>query len=114
MKVLPTALIDLIEALGNLPGVGPRTAERYAYFLVQAQPQIERQLSASLANLHQKIAYCPRTFALMEATQQLSPLYTDPSRNKKVVAVVTSPFDIMALERTSQFHGTYHVLGGLI
>lgn len=114
MQVLPSALTELIDALGNLPGVGPRTAERYAYFLVQNDPHVEQQLSKALGNIHSRIAYCPRTFAIIEAGQKLSPLYTDPSRDKKIVAVVSSPFDIVALERTSQYHGTYHVLGGLI
>ncbi len=114
MQVLPPALSELIDALGNLPGVGPRTAERYAYFLVQNDPNVEQQLSKALGSIHSRIAYCPRTFALIEAGQKLSPLYTDPSRDKKVIAVVASPFDIVALERTSQYHGTYHVLGGLV
>jgi recombination protein RecR len=114
MQVLPPALSDLIEALGNLPGVGPRTAERYAYYIVQNDPHIEHKITKALSGIHQRISYCPRTFALIEIGQKLSPLYTDPSRNKKTIAVVASPFDIVALERTSQYHGTYHVLGGLI
>lgn len=114
MQVLPKALTDLIDAIGNLPGVGPRTAERFAYFLVQNDPQIGHQLSQRIAELYGKIGYCPITFALIESGQKVSPLYSDPSRNKKLIAIVSSPFDIMALERTAQFNGTYHVLGGLI
>lgn len=114
MQILPSALIELIEALGNLPGVGPRTAERYAYHLVRHEPHVAHKLAASLTNLHTGISYCPKTFALISPDEEVSPLYDDPSRNKKIVAVVAEPFDIVAIEKTGQFKGTYHVLGGLV
>jgi len=112
--VLPAALQAAIDALSTLPGVGPRSAERYAYYLLRADPGKSHKLADTLGKLHGKIKYCPKTFALIDASQQLSPLYTDPLRDKTVVAVVEDPFDIAALERTGQFKGTYHVLGGLI
>jgi recombination protein RecR len=71
-------------------------------------------LAQALQNLHDGIGYCRKTFALVPAGQELSELYTSPKRDKKVVAVVAEPFDIVALEKTNQFSGTYHVLGGLI
>lgn len=114
MSILPPALTDVIEALGKLPGVGPRTAERYAYFLMRNDPAKAKKLAESLEGLHGGIGYCTKTFALVPAGQTLSYLYTDPKRDKKIVAVVAEPFDIVALEKTGQFHGTYHVLGGLI
>lgn len=114
MHVLPPALTELIEAFGQLPGVGPRTAERYAYYLLRRKPGAAAKLAASLDGLHQKIGYCRKTFALVPAGQELSDLYTDPHRDKKLVAVVAEPFDIVALEKTGQFRGTYHVLGGLV
>jgi recombination protein RecR len=114
MQVLPSALNELIEALGNLPGVGPRSAERYAYFLLKNEPQKSSQLSDALAKLHNGIGYCQKTFALVEKGQKLSPLYTDPARDKTTVAVVADPFDILALEKTGGYRGTYHVLGGLV
>ena len=114
MQILPPALEDLIEALGTLPGVGPRTAERYAYYLVKHNPHNAKQLSETLANLHDNIGYCKKTFALVAKGQELSDLYTDPRRNKQLIAVVAEPFDIVALEKTRQFTGTYHVLGGLV
>lgn len=114
MQILPPALEDLIEALGRLPGVGPRTAERYAYYLVRRDPQIASQLSRAFDNLHDNISYCKKTFALVAKNQELSDLYTDPRRNKQLVAVVAEPFDLVALEKTGQFNGTYHVLGGLV
>lgn len=114
MQILPPALTDVIEALGKLPGVGPRTAERYAYYLARTDPAKTKGLAKSLSDLHGGIGYCQKTFALVPAGQQLSDLYTDPRRNKQIVAVVAEPFDIVALEKTGQYDGTYHVLGGLI
>ena len=112
--VIPGPLARLIESLSQLPGVGPRTAERYAYYLLKADASKALNLSSELKNLHSQIKYCPKTFALIEADQDLSPLYTDLRRDKKVVAVVADPFDIVALEKTNSFSGTYHVLGGLV
>jgi len=114
MNILPPALTNLIDALGKLPGVGPRTAERYAYYLTKRDPHVSRELSAALDNLHGGLAYCQKTFALIPAGQTLSELYTSPKRNKKMIAVVADTFDIVALEKIGQFTGTYHVLGGLV
>jgi recombination protein RecR len=114
MQVLPPALTNLIESLGALPGVGPRTAERYAYYLTRRDSSLSQKLAASLEALHNGIGYCKKTFAFVPAGQELSDLYTDPRRDKKIVAVVAEPFDIVSLENTGQFNGTYHVLGGLV
>ncbi len=114
MPVLPPALNELIEALSALPGVGPRTAERYAYYLLKQEPRIAGRLAAAAANLHAAVGYCQKTFALVSKEQNLSDLYTNPARDKTLVAVVAEPFDIVALEKTGQYKGTYHVLGGLI
>jgi recombination protein RecR len=113
-SVIPGPLESVIEALEQLPGVGPRTAERYAYHLLKAQPDKASNLGAALQKLHSQIKYCPVTFALIDIDQKYSPLYTDPRRNKQLVAVVADPFDIVALEKTGSFIGTYHVLGGLV
>lgn len=114
MQILPPALTQLIEAFGALPGVGPRTAERYAYFLARRDNAASLRLAESLTALHNGISYCKKTFALVPAGQEISELYSDPSRDKTTVAVVAEPFDIVAIESTNQFHGTYHVLGGLV
>ncbi len=114
MQVLPLALQRVIEALGALPGAGPRTAERYAYFLLRSDPKKSEQLARTLTNLHTDIGYCTKTFALVEAGKSISDLYSDPSRNKQLIAVVAEPFDIVAIENTGHFKGTYHVLGGLV
>lgn len=113
-SVIPGPLLELIDALRQLPGVGPRTAERYAYYLLKADSAKSAELAKSMQNLHASLSHCPITFALIEATQKVSPLYEDPRRDKTVIAVVADPFDIVALEKTNSFKGTYHVLGGLV
>ncbi|HVS58888.1 MAG TPA: recombination mediator RecR [Candidatus Saccharimonadales bacterium] len=114
MPILPPVLTDLIDAFGALPGVGPRTAERYAYYLVKHDATAAERLAQSLKSLHGGLGYCQKTFALVPAGQELSDLYTDPRRDKTTVAVVAETFDVVALEKTGQYQGTYHVLGGLI
>ena len=113
-QLLPKALVRAIDELGRLPGVGVRTAERYAYYLLRADERMSSQLASSLATLHAGVKVCPVTFALIDPDQDTSPLYSDRDRDKKLVAVVEEPLDIVALERTGQFKGTYHVLGGAI
>lgn len=113
-SLLPKALTKLIEELGNLPGVGPRTAERYAYHLLRATEDSVGGLSAAIAHLHRGVKTCPKTFALIDADLDVSPLYSDPGRNRQLVAVVEDALDVVALERTGLFKGTYHVLGGVI
>ena len=114
LDAIPQSLAKVIESFGQLPGVGPRTAERYAYYLLRTDPERAAQLAQSLKTLHSGVSLCPKTFALIESGQKLSPLYSDPRRNKQLVAVVADPFDIVALEKTNSFNGTYHVLGGLV
>ena len=112
--MLPQALNQVIEALGTLPGVGNRTAERYAYYLFQANPKIAENIADALNNLHSEVKSCPVTFALIDAGQEYSDLYTDPIRDKTTVLVVEEPLDIYAIEQTHDYKGTYHVLGGAI
>lgn len=112
--MLPKALNDTIEALGYLPGVGPRTAERYAYYLFRSNTKISKNIADSLNNLHQNVKNCPITFALIDSDQNLSPLYEDPKRDRSTILVVEEPLDIFAIEQTKQYTGTYHVLGGAI
>lgn len=112
--MFPKALTNVIDALGHLPGVGPRTAERYAYFLFRSNKNLSKNISESLDNLHENVKLCPKTFVLIDADEEISNLYTDVSRDKETVLVVEQPLDIYAIEQTHEFHGTYHVLGGAI
>lgn len=113
-QLLPQALTRVIEELGRLPGVGARTAERYAYFLLRGDKHANNKLARAVSELHSGVKTCPVTFALIDTSEDVSSLYSDSARDKKLVAVVEEPLDIVALERTGQFNGTYHVLGGAI
>ena len=112
--MLPTALTNVIEALGHLPGVGPRTAERYAYFLFRSNSKISGNIAEALSRLHSGVKSCPVTFALIDASEEVSPFYDSPERDKTTVLVVEEPLDIYAIEGTHGYKGTYHVLGGAI
>lgn len=112
--MLPNALKQVIDALGNLPGVGPRSAERYAYYLFRANPGVADSIASSLKNLHNSVKSCPITFALIDASDEVSTLYDDPKRDKTTILVVEEPLDIYAIEQTNGYKGTYHVLGGAI
>lgn len=113
-QLLPKALIRVIDELGRLPGVGARTAERYAYYLLRTESRTSGTLASAIANLHDGVKTCPITFALIDPSEDVSPLYSGSDRNKQLIAVVEEPLDIVALERTGQYKGTYHVLGGAI
>ena len=112
--MLPQALSNVIEALSHLPGVGPRTAERYAYYLFKTNAKVSENIAEALSALHNGVKSCPITFALMDANEEVSPLYADDTRDKTTVMVVEEPLDIYAIEQTKAYKGTYHVLGGAI
>ncbi|PID29375.1 recombination protein RecR [Candidatus Saccharibacteria bacterium] len=113
-QILPKALLDVIDAFGQLPGVGARTAERYAYYLLRAQDRKTNELARAIDHLKAGVAVCPITFALIDPGVDVSPLYANTDRDRQTVAIVEEPLDIVALERTGKYHGTYHVLGGVI
>lgn len=112
--MLPEALQQAIDALGELPGVGPRTAERYAYYLFRSNQKLSDAIAKALSNLHSGVKFCPITFALIGADEKVSSLYSDPERDKKTILVVEEPLDIYAIEQTHGYKGVYHVLGGAI
>ena len=112
--MLPKALSNTIEALAMLPGVGTKTAERYAYYLFKSNEKVSEGISEALSCLHSGVKSCPVTFALIDADEEVSPFYSDPSRDRATVMVVEEPLDIYAIEQTGAYKGTYHVLGGAI
>ena len=112
--MLPQALTNVIDALGSLPGVGQRTAERYAYYLFKSNAKIADNIAGALSSLHTGVKSCPVTFALIDADEEVSAFYADPTRDKTTVLVVEEPLDIYAIEQTRGYKGTYHVLGGAV
>lgn len=114
MPTLPKKLEALIEEFGTLPGVGARTAERYAFYVLKNPQSTAQHLARALTELHDHVKHCPITFMLIDHDKSVSPLYSDPTRDKQQIAVVESPFDVVAIEKTGAFRGVYHVLGGVI
>jgi len=110
VSALPAPISDLIAALGQLPGVGPRTAERLALHLVQAEAGQVRQLAAAMVAARERVTACGRCGALTEA--QTCGFCADDRRDASLVCVVERAVDVLLLEKTGTFRGRYHVLGG--
>ena len=113
---MPTPLIEpvarLIEALSRLPGIGPKTAQRLTYHLLRAPDAEARALAAALVDVRDKVVFCDRCFNISDAP--LCPICRDPARDLRRLCVVEEPLDVLALERTGEFKGLYHVLHGAI
>ena len=102
----------LIEAFARLPGIGPKTAQRLTYHLLRAPEGEARILAAALVDVRDKVVFCERCFNISD--QPLCPICRDPARDETRLCVVEEPLDVLALERTSEFKGLYHVLHGAI
>ena len=109
---LPEPITALSEALGRLPGIGPRSAERLALHLVQSQADDVRRLAQILVQAREKIRLCSVCGALTET--EPCALCQDPRRDPSILCVVERPLDVFALEKAGSFRGRYHVLGGKI
>lgn len=112
MAALPEALQALVAALGKLPGVGPRSAERMALHLAQAPKEISTNLAAALTRARETIQFCQRCGALTD--RQPCSICDDGRRDPSVVCVVERAVDILSLEKPGTFKGLFHVLGGKI
>jgi len=103
---------DLIDELGRLPGVGPKSAQRIAFHLLQADPVDVRRLAQVLVEVKDKVRFCRTCFNVAEADE--CRICLDPRRDPSLLCVVEEPKDVLAVERTREFRGRYHVLGGAI
>ncbi len=102
----------LIEELAKLPGIGPRTAQRLAYYILRQRPADILPLAQAIVDVKEKIGFCRRCFNLAEG--ELCGICADERRDPHVVCVVEQPSDILPIERTHTFSGLYHVLGGAL
>jgi recombination protein RecR len=102
----------LIESFSRLPGIGPKTAQRLTYHLLRAPDTEARTLAAALVDVRDKVVFCNRCFNISD--QPLCPICRDPGRDGSRLCVVEEPLDVLALDRTSEFKGLYHVLHGAI
>ncbi len=102
----------LLEELERLPGIGPKSAQRIAYHVLRADDESISRLAETLLEVKRVIHFCPRCFDFAEG--QLCETCADPERDASILCVVEEPRDVVAIERTGEFHGLYHVLGGVI
>jgi recombination protein RecR len=103
---------DLIDELGRLPGIGPKSAQRLAFHLLAADPDDVRRLAEVLVRMKETVRFCQVCGNVAEAER--CKVCRDPRRDPAVVCVVEEPKDVVAIERTREFRGRYHVLGGAI
>ena len=113
---MPTLLIEpvarLIEAFARLPGVGPKTAQRLTFHLLRGPEGEARALAEALIAVREQVVFCERCFNISDAP--LCPICRAPGRDQRRLCIVEEPLDVLALERTGEFRGVYHVLHGAI
>lgn len=112
MSAYPPAVQELIDEFGRLPGIGPKSAQRIALFLVNAPSQDATRLARAIDTAKAEVAFCTRCFNMAEG--ELCTICADPRRDPTVICVVEEARDLIAVERTGEFRGLYHVLGGAI
>ena len=103
---------DLIDALGRLPGVGPKSAQRIAFYLLKVDDEEATKLASAITEAKARIGFCTVCFNLSEG--DVCTICSDPERDQSVLCVVEEPRDVVAVERTREFKGRYHVLQGAI
>ncbi len=110
MYSLPKSVAKLIEELGKLPGIGPKTASRLTFYLVKNQSLDSKAIGEALLNLKADLIYC--TSCHNVADSDPCAICADPTRTPGVLCIVEEPIDVLAIEKSGSFHGKYHVLGG--
>jgi recombination protein RecR len=112
--MLPDPIQDLIFALERLPGIGPKTASRLAFFLLRAPEELSGQLAEALTELKTKTGFCQECFNITTAGRERCEVCENPQRDGSVLCVVEEPLDVLALERMGAYRGKYHVLHGVL
>ena len=106
------ALRRLLDELGRLPGIGPKSAQRIAYHLLEADAEEARRLAEAILDVTRQVHFCPS--CCNYATRETCDVCDDATRDRATICVVSEPRDVSAIERTGTYHGLYHVLGGVI
>ncbi|MDX6552850.1 MAG: recombination protein RecR [Gaiellales bacterium] len=112
VALLIEPVAKLIEAFNRLPGIGPKTAQRLTYHLLRAPDAEARALASALVAVREEVVFCERCFNISDAP--LCPICRDPGRDTGRLCIVEEPLDVLAIERTGEFRGLYHVLNGAI
>jgi recombination protein RecR len=108
----PEPVARLIEALQRLPGIGPKSAQRLTFFLLKRPAEEVRELSEALVAVKERITYCRTCFNVTD--EDPCRICTDPARDRGLICVVEEPNDLLAMERTGEYRGRYHVLLGAL
>ncbi|MDQ7026348.1 MAG: recombination mediator RecR [Anaerolineae bacterium] len=111
-NAIPEPVTKLIEALGALPGIGPKTASRLTYFLLRAPSELSTNLADALHDLKTKTTFCSNCGNI--TVDDPCPICSNANRDHRTIAVVEEPLDLIAIERTGTYDGAYHVLHGVI
>ena len=112
--LLPSPIRDLIDAFSRLPGIGPKTASRLTFYLLDAPDKLSEDLAEALQGLKSKIDYCRVCFNITEAGREMCEICGSEERDQALICVVEDALDVLALERTDGFMGRYHVLHGAL
>ncbi len=112
MGLIPAAVERLAAEFGRLPGIGPKTAQRLTFHSMAATPESTERLASALRDLHEGVRPCTRCFFIAEG--DLCAVCANPSRDQAVLCVVEEALDVLAVERSGEFGGVYHVLGGAL
>jgi recombination protein RecR len=112
--LLPESLQSLINALERLPGIGPKSASRLAFFFLRAPEEVSQDLASALANLKANTTLCQECFNITEAGRERCEICESTQRDSSIVCVVEEALDVLALERTGGYKGKYHVLQGVL
>lgn len=112
--ILPEPIQKLINAFERLPGIGPKSASRLAFYLLRAPEDVAQDLSEALNGLKDKIAFCEECFNITEAERQRCEICENSKRDGAVICVVEEALDVLALERIGAYNGKYHVLHGVL
>ncbi len=112
--ILPEPIQALITAFERLPGIGPKSASRLAFYLLRAPEDVAQELSEALRDLKGKVAFCQECFNITEAGRTQCEICADPRRDPALICVVEEALDVLALERTGAYGGRYHVLHGVL
>jgi recombination protein RecR len=112
MQVAPEPVARLIEEFKRLPGIGPKTASRLTFFLLKAPAEQAISLAEALRQLRERTTFCSICFNITEESP--CPICRDERRDRSIICVVEEPLDVLAIERTREYRGLYHVLHGAI
>ena len=112
MSILPKAITDLTNSFERLPGIGPKSANRLAFYLMNAPRSFGEDMARNLLRVKDEVKICKQCFGVSE--NDLCEICSDEKRNKDMVCVVERAIDVVALEKVGGYRGVYHVLGGVI